>query len=180
MLCFLFWVLITWVCTYNLCSFSLCISLIFLKKGLFRNKNAWYLLGVLGSFWCVCLCSCMCMCAYLLAQSCPTLLAPWTVAHQAPPSVGFPRQEYWSGVPFPPPGDLLNRNWTYVSCISCIGRLILYHQCHLKAHENTFVAEGRLNFVRQPIGLSFALYTFYNYIFERTFHVDYCPYTITI
>ena len=31
---------------------------------------------------------------------------PWTVAHQAPPSMGFPRQEYWSGLPFPPPGDL--------------------------------------------------------------------------
>ena len=28
-----------------------------------------------------------------------------TVAHQAPPSIGFPRQEYWSGLPFPSPGD---------------------------------------------------------------------------
>ena len=32
--------------------------------------------------------------------------APWTVAHQAPPSLGFSRQEHWSGLPFPPPGDL--------------------------------------------------------------------------
>ena len=31
---------------------------------------------------------------------------PWTVANQAPPSMGFSRQEYWSGVPFPSPGDL--------------------------------------------------------------------------
>ena len=31
---------------------------------------------------------------------------PWTVAHQAPLSMGFSRQEYWSGVPCPPPGDL--------------------------------------------------------------------------
>ena len=31
---------------------------------------------------------------------------PWTVACQAPPSMGFSRQEYWSGVPFPSPGDL--------------------------------------------------------------------------
>ena len=30
----------------------------------------------------------------------------WTVAHQAPPSMGFSRQEYWSGLPFPSPGDL--------------------------------------------------------------------------
>ena len=33
---------------------------------------------------------------------------PWTVADQAPPSMGFSRQEYWSGLPFPPPGDLPN------------------------------------------------------------------------
>ena len=31
---------------------------------------------------------------------------PWTVARQAPLSMGFSRQEYWSGLPFPPPGDL--------------------------------------------------------------------------
>ena len=31
---------------------------------------------------------------------------PWTVAYQAPPSLGLSRQEYWSGLPFPPPGDL--------------------------------------------------------------------------
>ena len=31
---------------------------------------------------------------------------PWTVAHQAPLSMGFSRQEYWSGLPFSPPGDL--------------------------------------------------------------------------
>ena len=31
---------------------------------------------------------------------------PWTVAHQAPPFVGFSRQEYWSGLPFSSPGDL--------------------------------------------------------------------------
>ena len=33
---------------------------------------------------------------------------PWTVARQAPLSVGFSRQEYWSGLPFPPLGDLLD------------------------------------------------------------------------
>ena len=31
---------------------------------------------------------------------------PWTVAHQAPLSMGFSRQEYWTGLPFSPPGDL--------------------------------------------------------------------------
>ena len=33
-------------------------------------------------------------------------VTPWTVARQAPLSTGFPTQEYWSGFPFPPPGDL--------------------------------------------------------------------------
>ena len=31
---------------------------------------------------------------------------PWTIAHQVPLSIRFPRQEYWSGLPFPTPGDL--------------------------------------------------------------------------
>ena len=35
-------------------------------------------------------------------------VTPWTVAHQAPPSMGLSRQEYWSGLPFPPPEDLPN------------------------------------------------------------------------
>ena len=33
-------------------------------------------------------------------------VTPWTVAYQAPPSMGYSRQEYWGGVPFPSPGDL--------------------------------------------------------------------------
>ena len=40
----------------------------------------------------------------LVAKSCPTLVTPWTVARQAPLSMGFSRQEYWSGLPFPSPG----------------------------------------------------------------------------
>ena len=36
----------------------------------------------------------------LVSKSCPILATPWTVAHQAPLSVGFSRQEYWSGLPF--------------------------------------------------------------------------------
>ena len=44
----------------------------------------------------------------LVGKSCPTLPTPWTVACQAPLSMGFPRQEYGSGLPFPSPGDLPN------------------------------------------------------------------------
>ena len=43
-----------------------------------------------------------CLCAKSL-QSC---LTPWTAAHQVPLSVRLSRQEYWNGLPFPPPGDL--------------------------------------------------------------------------
>ena len=38
----------------------------------------------------------------------PGFVTPWTAAHQIPPSMGFSRQEYWSGLPFPSPGDLLD------------------------------------------------------------------------
>ena len=44
----------------------------------------------------------------LVAQSCLTLCDPWTVAHQAPLSMGVSRQEYRSGLPCPPWGDLSN------------------------------------------------------------------------
>ena len=42
----------------------------------------------------------------LVAKSCITLVTPWTVACQAPLSIRFSRQEYWSGLPFPSPEDL--------------------------------------------------------------------------
>ena len=45
-----------------------------------------------------------------VAQSCPTFATPWTAAYQAPPSMGFSRQEYWSGVPLPSPHSHL-RGW---------------------------------------------------------------------
>ena len=54
----------------------------------------------------------------------------WAVAPQAPLSMGFSRQEYRSGLPFPPPGDRPNPGIepTLVSYASCIGRRILYHR----------------------------------------------------
>ena len=47
-------------------------------------------------------------------------MTPWTVVRQAPLSNGFSRQEYWSGLPFPSPGDLSPRDPTQVSCVSFI------------------------------------------------------------
>ena len=43
-----------------------------------------------------------------VAQSCLSLCDPMDCSHQAPPSMGFSRQEYWRGLPFPSPGDLPN------------------------------------------------------------------------
>ena len=51
------------------------------------------------------LCVCVCVCV-LVTQLCPTLATPWTISHQAPLSVKFSRQEYWSGLPFSSPADL--------------------------------------------------------------------------
>ena len=57
-----------------------------------------------------------------VTQLCLTLCDPMDS------SMEFSRQEYWSQLPFPPPGDLPNPGIkTWVSCISCIGRWILYH-----------------------------------------------------
>ena len=46
------------------------------------------------------------LCCCLVAKLCPTLATPWTVTHQAPLFMGFSRQEYWSVLPFPSPGDI--------------------------------------------------------------------------
>ena len=45
-------------------------------------------------------------CSGLVAKLYPTLVTPWTVAHQAPLSIKFSRHEYWSRLPFPSPGHL--------------------------------------------------------------------------
>ena len=57
------------------------------------NKNT-------GQLYCLSLFCCLAPKFYL------TLENPWTIAHKPPLSVGFPRQEYWSGLPFPSPEDL--------------------------------------------------------------------------
>ena len=61
----------------------------------------------------------------LVAKSCLTIATPWTVACQALLSMGFSRKEYWSGLPFPSPGDLPDPGiWTQLPCIA--GRFFTY------------------------------------------------------
>ena len=62
---------------------------------------------------------------------------PWTVACQAPLSMGFSRKEYRSQLAFPPPEDLPNQ--TLVSCVSCIGWQILYHSATWKAQPISYL-----------------------------------------
>ena len=52
-------------------------------------------------------------------QSCPTLCKPMDVAHQAPLSMGFSRQEYWSGLPCLPTGALPNPGIEPASLLYC-------------------------------------------------------------
>ena len=54
---------------------------------------------------CVCVCVCVCLCVWSLSPV-GLFAIPRAVAHQPPLSMGFHRQEYWGGLPFPPPGDL--------------------------------------------------------------------------
>ena len=78
-----------------------------------------------------------------VAQLCPTLATPWTPAYQAPPSMGFSRQKYRSGVPLPSP-SLYSRLWLLLSkwvfliasteCLrflprTCLGYTLLLFSC---------------------------------------------------
>ena len=53
-------------------------------------------------------------------QSCPNFATPWTVARQAPLSMGFSKQEHWTGLPFLSPGDLSNPGIEVMSLVSLV------------------------------------------------------------
>ena len=75
----------------------------------------------------------VCVCVLLL--SCVQFFATlWTVAHQGSLSMDFSREEYWSGLPFPTPGDLPDQGIEPVFPVSCIGRCILYHCATWETH----------------------------------------------
>ena len=66
----------------------------------------------------------LCMQACSVSQLCPLICKPMDCSHQAPLSMEFFRQEYWSGLPFSTQGELPNPG---TEPVSCIGRQILYH-----------------------------------------------------
>ena len=63
-------------------------------------------------------------------------VTPWTIAHQAPLSIGFSRQEYWSGLPCPSPGDLPNSGIEPGSPALQADSLSLSHQGSIKRSHN--------------------------------------------
>ena len=85
----------------------------------------------------------MCVLCVLVAQSCPTLCDPWTVAHQASLSMEFSRQEYWSGFPFPSPEEFHNPGSN--PGLLC-HRQILYHLSYREVcgfcHTLTWISHG--------------------------------------
>ena len=64
----------------------------------------------------------------LVAKSCPTLVTTWTIARHASLSMWFPKQEYWSGLPFPSPGDLPDPGIKPVSSVLQSDFLLLSYQ----------------------------------------------------
>ena len=77
-----------------------------------------------------------------VSQSCPTVSTPWTAAYQAPASIGFSRQEYWSGVPLPSPDSSIL--WT-VTCFPSFLRLI-FHCMYMPHFLYPFISQGTLGF----------------------------------
>ena len=100
---------------------------------------------------------------YVCALSCVWLFeTPWTVAHQAPLFMGFSRQEYWSGLPFPPPGNLLNPGIEPLSLVSpaSAGRFFttappgkhwFHHQARNHRQRNSLSPESHLSSQCTPL-----------------------------
>ena len=99
-----------------------------------------------------------CIKPYMVIKLWPSLVTPWTIVHQAPLSIGFPSQEYWSGLPFLSTGDLPNPGikprspaLKMVSCIAGILYAFNYVQQELKKsiyhtrnQNNGYLWEGAL------------------------------------
>ena len=82
------------------------------------------------------------MCAQLLCHV-QLFVTPWTTACQAPLSMGFPRQEHWSGLPFPSPGDLPDPGIKLMSPALPADSLLLSHQGRHSSWANTFCFGGQ-------------------------------------
>ena len=108
----LFWIMLLWTLAYKYMCFQ--IQRVIPRSGIPGSYNSMFnLLRKCQTAFhsgCTLLCSPL---RLILMPGCFSrvrlFVTPWTVAHQAPLSTGFSRQEYWSGLPFPSPGDLLDQ-----------------------------------------------------------------------
>ena len=73
-------------------------------------------------------------------------VTPWTVACQAPLSMGFSTQKYWSGLPCPPPGDLHDAGMEPTSPASQVNSLLLNHPGSIFLRSHRFSSNQRLFF----------------------------------
>ena len=108
---------------------------------------------------------CVCVCAHTPSHFSHVQLFAilWTVAHQAPLSMGFSRQEYWNGLPCLPPGDLSDPRIEPTSHISCIGEWVLYHLCHLEVVKQFKIKDVCEAVYIKPV-LGFPIIVFKNYV----------------
>ena len=83
-----------------------------------------------------------------VTQSCPALSNPWTAAHQAPPSVGFSRQEYWSRVPLPSPSSC-HRPLQIQNFLNDRGIFVIHNE-PLSTTDNTSVYANEITLDRDP------------------------------
>ena len=90
-------------------------------------------------------------------------VTPWTVAYQASPSMGFSRQEYWSGLPFPSPGDLPNPGINPGSPALC--RQMLYHL----SHQGSPYSERSILFISKLVLLT------WSYLLPRLIYTPLSP-----
>ena len=95
----------------------------------------------------------------LIAQTCLTLATPWTVAHQAPLSMRFYRQEYWSGLPFP---SIQESNRGLLHCRQTLYQLNYEgspYNNNININKNMITENNLRSFVRKQ-GFLFVLFVF--------------------
>ena len=95
---------------------------------------------------CVCVCVCVCVQCAVLSRYVVSIYfaAPWTAACQAPLSMGFSRPEYRSGLPFPPPRDLLNARIKLTSP-TLTGRFFTPETLGKPIHTHTHIFRVKFN-----------------------------------
>ena len=74
------------------------------------------------------------------------LVTPWTAAYQAPPSMGFSRQECWSGVPLPSPNSVWGFPFLHILANTCYFLPFWYN--HSNRHEVIFHCDSNLHFLK--------------------------------